>query len=164
MSTYVFPLDKHQILWQRSSTVAWYDNGVSIVGYQTVRGTHCNTKGSRVLLLLNILRAGLKLNRDNNLDRSCSRCWSYAPYLNLMNWATCAFLILASVMVIFAHQTSNVPVELCHSHRVLKKNPLSLQKWSRNKKHKSARGIHSLVWCGEFWWCRWSDLQPLITA
>lgn len=54
VSTHVFPLDEHQIIWCRRSTVAWYNNGLSIQGSHAFWTPHCNTKGNRLLLLLNI--------------------------------------------------------------------------------------------------------------
>lgn len=45
---------------------------------------------------------------------------------------------------IWAHHTSNVPVELRHSHSV-GKNPLSSQEWSRNKKN-SWDPLSELMW------------------
>lgn len=48
VSTYVFPLNEHQILRCQSSIVAWYSNGLSIQGSHTVCTPHCNIKGNRL--------------------------------------------------------------------------------------------------------------------
>lgn len=91
--TYVFPLDKNQILWRRSSIVARYGNGLSIRGCHGSTSTHCNTKSSSVLLLLNPLCAGLHQKQKTTIWTALAHDGSPA------SGATCAFLILGSVLV-----------------------------------------------------------------
>lgn len=57
--THVFPLDEDQILWGRSSVVAWDANGLSIRGYQAFTSMHCKTKSGSVLLSFDTLCTGL---------------------------------------------------------------------------------------------------------
>lgn len=69
--TYVFPLDENQILWWRSSIVAWYGNGLSIRGYQAPTRMHCNTK-SGSMLLFSKQTVPPPGKEDANLHCSCS--------------------------------------------------------------------------------------------
>lgn len=84
-------------------------------------------------------------------------------------WVERHVLFLSWVLFwwIWAHQTSNVPVELRHSHSVKKKKK-ALCRHRNEAGIKRTCGIHSLSWCGEFWWLIdhliWSDEKAIVST
>ncbi len=96
VSTHVFPLDEHQIIWYRSSTVAWYNNGLSIQSSHAFCAPNCNTKGNRLLLLLKIYCTITRpTEQRNNLD-CLVQCGK-------INWVMCALNYLEYCYGVLVH-------------------------------------------------------------